>query len=66
MARVISRDSIIKANDTVRKGRSCVVGRDSKAISARIRTSFGTRNITFYNSDIRDASFKAMRNANKR
>lgn len=65
MVKVISRESIIRANDKVVSGRSSVTGRDSSRVSARVSTTFGTKEVTVSRDCITKAASVAMKMASK-
>lgn len=65
MARIISRESIAKANYRVSSGHSCISGSDSQNMRANVQTSFGTKNIVVSKSKVEEAAAAALRNAIK-
>lgn len=60
MTRVISRASILKANDSARNA-APFINTSSEWVSAKIHTSFGSREITIEKEKIFEAAKEAFR-----
>lgn len=62
MVKVISKDSISKANARIMAGRSNTVTLNSSSASMICRTSFGRKEIVIPRTKIADAAASALKN----
>lgn len=60
MAKIISRDSVIRANDNIQRRSSSNVNTSSSSVSARIATSFGTKTVTISKSEVQRSANSVM------
>lgn len=65
MTKVISRDSIKRANESLSRGDSWGISMDSNNVSANVHTSFGSYEMTFSRSKIVEAASLAMKELSK-
>lgn len=56
MARVVSKESIRRANDNVKSGKLNNINIDSRNVSVSINTTFGTKDITISKKTISDTA----------
>ncbi|SCH22370.1 hypothetical protein [uncultured Bacteroides sp.] len=61
MAKVISRESINRANSRIIQGKSRSVSMDSRNVSMKCKTSFGTKKIVVSREKINVAASSALR-----
>lgn len=61
MGKVISRDSVRRANCKIMDGTSRSISMDSTNVSMKCRTSFGTRDIVISKEKITNAASSALR-----
>lgn len=61
MTRVISRESVCRANDNIRRNSSVTVNMDSNNVSAKVTTIFGKREITIPREKIIAAANNVMK-----
>lgn len=64
-ARVISKESVSKANKRVSNGHSCVTGRNNEGVTAIAQTSFGRFCIVVSHKAVAEAGAKALRGFSK-
>lgn len=60
MRRIVSSESIDRANYNVRRGHSCVTGMDSSGVTAEFNTMFGRAKIQVSYSEVAEAGEKAL------
>ncbi|MBO5000039.1 MAG: hypothetical protein J6B46_05495 [Parabacteroides sp.] len=65
MAKVISRDSIQRANESLSRGSSRGISMDSNNVSTNVHTSFGSYQMTFSRSEIVKAASVTMKEFSK-
>lgn len=61
MAKVISRESISRANSRIIQGKSRSVSMDGRNVSMKCKTSFGTKNIVVSREKISTAASSALK-----
>lgn len=65
MPKIISKESVKRANYNVRCGRSCVTGSNRDGVTANVRTSFGSFRINVSHKAVEKAGAVALRRYSK-
>lgn len=60
MTKIISRDSVMKANDNMQRRMSNNISTNSHTVSSRVSTSLGTKTITVSKSQVLASANKVM------
>lgn len=60
MAKIISRDSVMRANDNIQRRTSSNINTSSNSVSARVSTSFGTKTVTISKSKVQNSANNVM------